>query len=329
MMPLLESQYAWGFVCGRVSVLEGQLVSEGFYSTLLQQGNTEEMLRQLQGLPFEAANMGGASGDQWTQLLDLHYTDLMLSLRHDSPNPAVVDLFLLSGEYFNLKQALTKKTLYPFPKLLITEEALAAARIGDYSRLPDFAREIAEPAEGAPREKEPALPLELMADIAYLKHYLELANTTGAPLIQAYAQEFVLSRVILLLWRARRLGLSIQPYQGVLKDLEIDQTQVTEMMRLTNSAEWGAVIGGRLGALFEESLEAREHRQPAVLEQRVSEELAKLAQLGRSQVFGPERLFAFLVAISQELYNLKLVVSGRLKRIELPILRHELRVANG
>ncbi|MBI3118381.1 MAG: hypothetical protein HYZ00_06830, partial [Candidatus Hydrogenedentes bacterium] len=54
MIPLLANQHDWGFVCGRVNILEGQMLPQSFYMGLLAQERWDDVLRQLQGLPLES-----------------------------------------------------------------------------------------------------------------------------------------------------------------------------------------------------------------------------------------------------------------------------------
>lgn len=329
MFPLLQSQYEWGFVSGRVSVLEGQLLPPGFYTSLLAQEKLEEMLLQLQGLPLETTLVPGMAWDHWTDVLERYYTGLLISLRKDCPGPEVVDFFILQGEYFNLKQALLKRMLRPFPKIIISDEQLAAAHSGDYFNLPDFGKALAARLRPVDRGLEPHLPFELRVDTAYLGHLITLAKGTGAPLIEAYARQFVLGKVILLLWRARQLDLPLGPYRQAVATLDVNQELVANLAAAPEPGAWPALAGGVMGPLMTAALEAPKHRQTAVFEQRLADELVKLAHHGHMQAFGPERVFSYLAMVAQEMFNLKMIVSGRIKNIEVPVLRRELRVTYG
>jgi V/A-type H+-transporting ATPase subunit C len=43
------------------------------------------------------------------------------------------------------------------------------------------------------------------------------------------------------------------------------------------------------------------------------------------QTAGPERVFAFLIGLQAEMQNMKLVVNGKLNRIDQTLLRQRLR----
>jgi V/A-type H+-transporting ATPase subunit C len=55
----------------------------------------------------------------------------------------------------------------------------------------------------------------------------------------------------------------------------------------------------------------------------------RLAQDGRMQTSGPERVFAFLAGLHAEMQNLKLIVTGRLNNIDPVLLGERLREVYG
>ena len=127
MAALLEKAYSWGFVSGRVNVLERGLLTQEFYQSLLAHQRTEDLLRHLQESPLrDAVNAAGTWVD-WSAIVDQHFYEQVASLRKDCPDVRLPDLFLLQGDYQNLKRALTKRTVYPFPHAVLTPELLASA----------------------------------------------------------------------------------------------------------------------------------------------------------------------------------------------------------
>ena len=60
-------------------------------------------------------------------------------------------------------------------------------------------------------------------------------------------------------------------------------------------------------------------------ELRITHHLTRIAGNAKMQTAGPERVFAFLVGLQAETQNMKLVVNGRLNRIDQTLLRQRLR----
>ncbi|MCX5768908.1 MAG: hypothetical protein NTZ09_01345, partial [Candidatus Hydrogenedentes bacterium] len=55
--------------------------------------------------------------------------------------------------------------------------------------------------------------------------------------------------------------------------------------------------------------------------------LTAIARRGRLLTVGPERVFGYLWGLLVEIYNLKLIITGRLNGIDADLLRRRLREA--
>jgi vacuolar-type H+-ATPase subunit C/Vma6 len=92
-----------------------------------------------------------------------------------------------------------------------------------------------------------------------------------------------------------------------------------------NPELWPAMVGGGVGDVLSEALEMENGEQVAGFTLKMANRLMGRAKEGRLQTAGPERVFSFMAGMSNEMANLKLVVSGRLSRIERGLLRQRLR----
>jgi V/A-type H+-transporting ATPase subunit C len=94
---------------------------------------------------------------------------------------------------------------------------------------------------------------------------------------------------------------------------------------MPNIESWPSVLGGTIGDLLSESLELPLDDQISGFEHRSINHLTQIASNAKMQTAGPERVFSFLVGLQVEIQNLKLVVNGRLNRIDRTLLRQRLR----
>jgi V/A-type H+-transporting ATPase subunit C len=94
---------------------------------------------------------------------------------------------------------------------------------------------------------------------------------------------------------------------------------------MPNTENWPSVVGGEVGDILSESVRLPEDEQISGFELKVTNHLTKIARDGKMQTAGPERVFAFLVGLQAEIQNMKLVVNGRLNRIDQTLLRQRLR----
>lgn len=326
MAALTQNAFTWGFVCGRVCVLERGLLSSDFYSTLLGQEQTEDLLRQLQETPLRDAVTAGGAWEDWSAIIDRHFYDQVASLRKDCPDERVPDLFLLQGDYQNLKRALTKQNTYPFAHAALTTEMLAAAANGDFLALPKPYSETVRLAWVLLDEGRNRAELDLLLDGAYLQHLLASANAVNVPLIAEYFGSFVLARAIVMMWRSFLAGGSLStPAARILPlDGALNQT-LRELAAAAEPKNWGGSVKGHLGAILTEFAGSEDSDAPQRFEHAAIDHLAALARQGKGQVFGPERVFSYLCDLASQAYNLKLAVCGRLSRIDADLLKGRLR----
>ena len=115
MIALTKGQSQWGFACGRISVLTGQLMPYDYYLALAGLERVEEMFHRLQDTSLREHMFPGAiTWEDWSTIIDAYVDDLIASLRHDCPEPVLADMFALSEDYLNLKRAVLNRTPFQF-----------------------------------------------------------------------------------------------------------------------------------------------------------------------------------------------------------------------
>ena len=118
---------------------------------------------------------------------------------------------------------------------------------------------------------------------------------------------------------------SLRRYQQYLLPLGDLTPVVIELSGMPNTENWPSVVGGEVGDILSESLELPRDEQISGFELKVTHHLTRVARDGKMQTAGPERVFAFLVGFQAEIQNMKLVVNGRLNRIDQALLKQRLK----
>lgn len=325
MATLTQNAITWGFVCGRVCVLERGLLGRDLFHALIGQEQPQDVLRQLQDTPLrEAAASVGAWVD-WSAIIDAQFYEQVASLRKDCPDARVPDLFLLQGDYQNLKRALTKQNVFPFAHAVLTPELLAAAAGGNSFALPKPYSETARKALQLLDDGRNRAELDMLLDGAYLQHLLALANAVEVPLIAEYFEANVLVRAIAMLWRSHLAGNSLSVSAAHVLPLDGLNQIVRDLAAAAEPKNWGGIAKGRLGEIANEYVSSEDSEAPQRFELAANEYLSALARQGAAQVFGPERVFAYLCELAVQAYNLKVAVCGRLSRIDADVLKRRLR----
>lgn len=301
-----------------------------FFQSLLAQAQPQDLLRQLQDTPWGSQLTPGAPWDDCGVAIDRHLYNQILSLRNDSPDPTPYDLFLVQADYLNLKRALIGETEFGFLPGLLSHAALARIAGGDTSPLPRHVATALAAVDQDTAETERRALLDVILDGAYLRHMLELGHAMDVPVIGEYVDALVLGRAVVALLRAKRAGRALKAYRLHFLPLGGFTPVVEELIQRGEAATWADAVPGELGRYLAEALELeRVDEQAPHFERLVANHLMRVAERGRYQTFGPERAFAFLVTLATEAYNLKLVVCGRMNRIDADLLRQRVRAFYG
>lgn len=326
MIPLTKSQNKWGFACGRVSALTGRLMPCEFFLSLAALERTDDLFHRLQDTSLREHMVPGAvSWEDWSTIIDTYVHELVVSLRRDCPNPALADLYALSEDYLNLKRAVLGRTPFPFPATLFQEARLVEVSSGNPNLLPDVIRPAVAQLSGMGAGGQDAVMVDIVLDGAYLRHYLQLADAVEAPLISFWARERALSRAIVALWRASRAGRPLKAFQQYFLPIGDLTGILSDVIAANDRRAWGGLLPGRIGDLFRDALDAPEEEQVARFEHAAANYLMDIARRTKLQTEGPERVAGFLWGLWTEAFNLKLVINGKLNRIEADALRARVR----
>jgi len=321
-------QPKWGFVCGRISVLEGRLVSRDFLLGLIAQEHMDDFVPHLQDTFLRDYLAPGAPWADFNALTDRCFYELVMAVRGDCPRTEPADLFLVQDDYLNLKNALLGATAFPFLPGLLSAEQLGAVVNGDTSDLPPLFKEpamrVLEETSGAD-----ATTVDVVLDGAYLRHLIAVAEEMSIPLITECVMARVLARAIVAIWRAVQLERPPKLYEQSFYPIGAFTPMLAELLASGDPTTWPAIVGGALGDLLSEALDAPEQDQASRFELGAANHVVRLAREGQMQVAGPERVFSFLVGLYAEMQNLKLVVCGRFGHIDKPLLRERLRESYG
>lgn len=327
MVPLTKNRNEWGFVCGRISVLESRLMPYDYYVTLANLEHAEELFVRLQDTSLRDFMVAGATmQEDWSAIVDAYVNDIITLVRRDSPNPALADMFQLPEDYMNLKRAVLRSTSYPFPPHMLKEERLSEVAGGNTNLLPDLIRpSVAQLALLGADMQSAAATIDPELDSTYLRHYMALAKAVDAPAIEAWAFKRVLAHAVTALWRTSLSDGSVKEHGRNYLNVPGLAGVVGSLMDTDNPKAWGGVIPGEVGDLFRESLDSPEEEQPARFEHLVANHLTKLARLTKLQTEGPERVAGFLWGLKIEAFNMKLVISGKTNRIDSEAIRSRVR----
>lgn len=327
LAALTKSQNKWGFACGRVSVLEGRLIPYEFFENLAGLEKVDDLFHRLQETSLREHMVPGAvSWEDWSTILDNYVHEQVVSLRRNCPNPGIADLFTLSEDYLNLKRAVQNRSGYPFNMNVFPEARLVEVASGTTNLLPDIIRPaVTSLSNVSGGDAESQMLVDIVLDGAYLRHYMALADELGVSMVRDWVKLRVLGRALVVLWRAARAGHSLKLYQQHFLPIGDFNGIITDLCSMADPRAWGSVIPGSLGDLWSQALEADEDEQVSLFEMLSANYLTAMSRRVKLQTAGPERVAGFLWGLWVEAFNLKLVISGKLNKLDAGLLKSRIR----
>lgn len=326
MKALSKGQHRWGFVCGQISALEGRLMSYEFFMTLGNIEKSEDVLHRLQETSLREFMVPGAeTWEDWSTIIDSYVHTQINELKKACPSPEITDVFLLNEDYINLKRALNGKSAL-FPKNVFSESRLTEITSGNTSLFPEIIRpSLSAIVNPAGAQTENPMIVDIVLDGCYLRQYLWLISKLECPLLQEWAEFRVLSKLIVLLWRAVKAGHNLKLFQQYLLPLEPFNHLVSELCVTTELRSWGNIIPGIIGDIWRECLDMNEDEQIPKFEQKTSDFITQQVKHAKLQTMGPERVGAYCWGLNMEAFNLKLIVSGKLNGLPSNMIKDRIR----
>ena len=320
--------HQWCFVSGKVSALETTLLRGDFLQKSLYLEGREELLSCIKDSPLRDYFHGVDDLSVFEDIINERYLTLVHEIRRFSPSAAVCDFFLHPYDFMNLKNLL-KESIYGLPPAKRFPSTVGDGTWRDLwegDRKPSLP-EVYEDAvnalkshmkDDAAKADGPSL-IDSVLD-GYLLHYLStLAAELKSELIREYVRDYLRLKGILIfqrvpagrettvLWFLKRdeffeRFLPGPPLHWKEALLEIVPERIVEKI----------VTGDKEGLLSR-------------YEKYTSDYLMEKLEPALYAVFGPERVFGYLAGLTAELFNLRLLIGGKVNKLNPQIIKTALR----
>ena len=355
--------YKWCYLSGRVNIFECYLLNTNFFERLLASDNFENVLTNLNSTPLKAYFTDAKHLYEFETLLDDYYHDKLYEIRYLSPHSAVCDFFLIKNDVLNLKKFIKSKALgisvNKFFRGTISKDTWDDAWQGKTTSLPKVFRESIsflkkiitqygqnrissypttqmKEFNNSPFEKE-SLPfiIDLIFDGAYLRYIENFYSKIKVEIIEQYLKIYQLVKGLAIIRRAMALRLDMKLLEQYFLE-GFDKEHV--FYKLIKNTAWTSektVHEAFVGAYCNTPLPDQYFIQMLSLnlfpkisfqyEVVTDNYLLDIIRPVKYIPFGPERVFGYLCGLTAEVFNLKLVLGGKVHSIENKFLRERLR----
>jgi len=322
----------WCFLSGRIAAMEARLIRDEAMERMVRLDKLDDVFLSVSDTRYKDYFPIIEKLYEADEILTGAYMDFVHEVARYSPTADVAGMFLAQFDFRAFK-AYLKNTL---AGLDITAPDNSAVPAEMWERvykdlktpLPAFWYRAAGLIRSEHNEAYPERALQiidLVLDAEYLIQQEAAAQALGYPLIIRWAEGLKLVKAAEILWRAK--GMAYDPDQVrrlFLRDA-LDLPLLGELHD-TPLEEWpDRLRPSMLGAAAEEAFAEEDNDRLTAFARLGENLLMEFVRPARNVAFGPDRVFGYLCGLRTEVYNLRLVLSGKVNKISEELLAARLR----
>lgn len=315
----------------RTRVLEKRLLTKGMLERLIDAETFDEALKVLKETDYFLDSM------EKTNFETMLFSTLKRSFQmmdDISPDSTVVDLFRLKYDYHNLKVLLKEIILdEDFSHLYLPIGTFDMKQVKKFI-VKEKLKEVAPPIQAAIMEvltdfkitRDPQR-IGMILDRLYVHQFLKMINEIHVPLLFEYVRAMIDFINVRTFIRVKRQGKEQKFFEEVfLPGGNIVKTTYVHsytapidsfMKRIRNEK----ITRGLIPALQS----YKETNRFTHFEKAMDDDLMKIIRVAKTIHFGPEPIFAYLVAKEVEMKNIRMILVSKLYDIPSDVVRKRMR----
>lgn len=316
-----ETRYA--YAVARIRAHEARLLTRHDMEQLLSCKTAGECMRILLDKGW-----GDTQSETAARLLASEWRKAWALIEEIAPDAAVFDLLRCQNDYHNLKAAIKGAAaggdaarLFLPAGIVGVKTLQSAVESRDFSSLPEPMRAPAAHALELLLQTGDGQAADVILDRAALAAMLAAGEKSGSKMMAEYAERFVATTNLKIALRGQKTGKSADFLRRALapcKTLNIDA--------LAAAAAQGAepLLGEIARTPYAGAVDAIRQSLPA-FEKWCDDHLMALLLPAKANPFGPEPLFAYLLAKEAEIRAVRIILSAKLNDLPEPAIRERMR----
>ena len=353
----LVDTHDWCFVSGKVNALESSLFTQQYYEKLMEMNTVDDILKYIANSKLKDYFTSKENIYAFEKSLDAYFFDSINEISFLSPTTMICDVYILRYKFLDLKNYL-KNRLTGIPQEPITFYILKSSDIehlwSKKEKIPITGLEVDSfSPEPLPDSLEVLLDgvnnlkkalrenkefsknntlwvIDLIMDNAYLCYLSNISEQISIQYIKEYMEKFIFISVIESLMRAIFTRCNTELLKKYFLQDCLNRTHFLNLLDLP-MADWKEIMKKELPAEIVNSVVSdkvekdRDNLNLMQCEKVLANYLLDTIKLAKYITFGPERVFGYLCGLDVETYNLKLVIGGKINKIEGQLLKDRLR----
>jgi len=337
--------YDWCYVSGRVNILECSLLTQIFFEKLLSCDDFKDVLANMSNTTLKDYFTHVKHLYEYETLLDEYYYSQLYEIRSLSPDNAICDFFLMRNDIINLKNFLKSKTcgtsVDKYFRGTIDKNKYDNAWNGKTASLPELVNEsisLFKRSMATVKKEELPFIIDLIIDGVYLKYIESICKRIEVEIVKRYMMAYQFFKGFEAIRRAVVLRFDMDILNKYYLE-RFDQKHV--FSKLAKNTAWTSEKTFRdimaethcnaslqeIGAVIHTMLSNTSQNISFRYEVLTDDYLLDMIRPVKYTPFGPERVFGYLCGLTTEVFNLKLVLGGKVHKIGNNFLKERLRKA--
>lgn len=313
-----------------IKVWETKLLNKSFYSKMINSNSLEEAINALQETPYGE----GINGGNFEARLDDSFKNLCDDLYKAIKSNEIIEFVRLKNDYHNLKTLIKAKVLdKDFSYILNKNGTMPIDKIEQAIKNDDY-RDVSANIENAIKEvfleldtKKDSQVIDIVVDRYMFKDMVSIAKKIESAYISKYVKTVIDLTNIKTVLRLKKINKDKSFLSYVFIE---DGTVSLDMCKNMLSDDFDN-IPNRLAVTPYETVirevidNYSESKSLSSLEKRFDDYIMAYVRDAKFINFGVEPVFAYLYAREIEIKNLRIILAGKINKVDSEIINERLR----
>jgi len=332
MLRIIEGDYA--YASARVRAREPRLLGKSQLDRMLEASDANEAYKVLLESDYGETESNKEDVFAFEELLTEEMKKCYRLLLEITPQPELIEAFQRRHDYFNIKVLLKSEFLNRQAPAILTETGTISSeamrrkiRERDYDGLTTLMQEAIEEVRDVFSRTQDPQAVDLILDRASYRQLTEDLNGIDSPFLHKIAEIMTDITNIKMFVRARLLGKSWDFISKLLLEggsingkvyMENSDKTIDCFVDEIRSSEYGDVVVTGL-ELY------KTKKNVSDLERLLDNYLMKYVQKAKMVTMGAEPVIAYLFAKETEIRNVRIIMTGKINKLPVDLIRERLR----
>ncbi|MDO5089165.1 MAG: V-type ATP synthase subunit C [Leptotrichiaceae bacterium] len=317
-----------------VRVLEKRLLNKNRLERMIEAETPDEVLKLLGETEYSQSMTDIKNSREYEKILKRETERVFSLIREMSNDSEIVDILSLKYDYHNLKVLLKGKvTGKDFSGLLMdagtvkTNKLKAQFDAESYDDLPEeLSKAVSEAEKDFDENKDPQR-IDIIVDKYYYSHLLKIADRINVQILRDYVEGLIDFQNIITLLRVKKQSKDFKFLESVIHEGgKISKDKIVSSLNDSVETIANKFRKEKIGSCLLKGAEIfNEKGRLSELEKISDNYLMALNRESKYTVFGPEPLFAYLIAKEREMNAIRMIMVSKINNINSEKVRERLR----